>query len=198
MILKNLSFEKLGLSFCFHSSRWPWLCHGPAWIIYLDNVLIRQFGKQSCHQRMKTLNIFTANIKKFGLKFWVKKIKFHHIFTKYGLIKRNQFIVHLRTNVFKLAEKSSRGHEILVIHSVQIQTYVISAEYNKFYLPFNCFVGRKNCDYFTRKKNPQETWIFRRKGFRLLLNSVTSAVCSETAGNILFTGQICDVIVHWT
>lgn len=52
----------------------------------------------------------------------------------------------------KLAEKSSRGHEILVIHSVQIQTYVISAEYNKFYLPFNCFVGRKNCDYFTRKK----------------------------------------------
>lgn len=152
MILKNLSFEKLGLSFCFHSSRWPWLCHGPAWIIYLDNVLIRQFGKQSCHQRMKTLNIFTANIKKFGLKFWVKKIKFHHIFTKYGLIKGNQFIVHLRTNVLKLAEKSSRGHEILVIHSVQIQTYVISAEYNKFYLPFNCFVGRKNCDYFTRKK----------------------------------------------
>ena len=106
---------------------------------------------------MKTLNIFTANIKKFGLKFELKKIKFHHIFTKYGLTKGNQFKVHLRTNVFKLAEKSSRGYEILVIHSVQIQTYVISAEYNKFYLPFNCFVGRKNCDYFTRKKNPQET-----------------------------------------
>jgi len=44
---------------------------------------------------------------------------------------------------------------------------------------------------------PQEYVNFSRTRLQTLkLNPVTSAPCSETASNILLTGQNCDVIVH--
>lgn len=58
----------------------------------------------------------------------------------------------------------------------------ISAEYN---------TASKN------EENRQNLAYFFQTNFKLLYGYVTSVLCSEMPGNILFTRQICDVIAHW-